>query len=165
MFKHLQCLRKRVCYRSCKVACGSEIIGALFCCDIQQSHMMTQWRAGQHSAGMSPKLLFHQQAVSLTFFVLLVGLGIGKDFPIWYSSRYMGHNTNISQYTVIWCILWYIAILYLVHWKCKNRSKDSQLLTQDPHPKDSANNVKWYSHVSHGDKTTIPPPPPCLEAL
>ncbi len=47
----------------------------------------------------------------------------GKDLMIWYSSSFMGHGMIISQHTVILCILLYIAIFHIVHWKCKNRAE------------------------------------------
>ncbi len=35
----------------------------------------------------------------------------------------MGHNTIISRYIAIWCMLWYIAIFKIVQWKGKARYK------------------------------------------
>ncbi len=47
--------------------------------------------------------------------VLSKGLGVGKNFLIWYASRYTGHDAIMSRYVVIWCILRCIAIFRLVH--------------------------------------------------
>ncbi len=40
-----------------------------------------------------------------------------------YASRYMSHDTIISQYIALRCILRYIAIFHRVHWKCHNRAR------------------------------------------
>lgn len=57
----------------------------------------------------------------LAFDHILDGLGITRTSQ--YVSRYMGHDSIISQYTVIPCILRYIVIFPIVHWKCKNSAE------------------------------------------
>ncbi len=52
-----------------------------------------------------------------------IGLSIGKNVTKPYASRYMGHDTIISRYITIQCILQYIAIFKIVHWKCKSRAE------------------------------------------
>lgn len=57
----------------------------------------------------------------LAFDHILDGLGITRTSR--YVSRYMGHDSIISQYNVIPCILRYIVIFPIVNSKCKNRAE------------------------------------------